>query len=127
MIHQLFVINKSGGLIYAFERARRSSTNDLMILTSTLHSIGAIFASISGDMARLDSTQVFVLKMHTITLYKTATGTSFMFVGREPACRWIKAVHRMYVDYVMRNPFYVLEMPIKSKCFRPETLLEEIL
>ncbi|KAL0265636.1 UNVERIFIED_CONTAM: hypothetical protein PYX00_011349 [Menopon gallinae] len=127
MILQLFVINKSGGLIYAFERARRSDVNDLMVLTSTMHSIGTIFSGICSDASMLDSTQVFVFRMHTITLYRAATGTSFMFVGREPACRWVKAVYRMYVDYVMRDPFYVLEMPIKSRGFRPETLLEEIL
>lgn len=127
MIMQLFVINKSGGMIYAFERSKTIHINGLMVLTSTLHSVSTMFDSINNETLRLDSTQVFYFKKHIITYYRTATGTSFVFVGREPAHKWIKDVYRMYVDYVSKDPFYIAEMPIKSGNFKPELLLEEIL
>lgn len=127
MILQFFVINKSGGLIYAFERSRTTSVNRLMVLTSTLHSISAILGSIEKEPHRLDATHVFHFGMHIITLHRTVTGTSFMFVGRETAHKWIAPVLRAYVNHVMKDPFYIPEMPINSRNFRPEALLEEIL
>lgn len=127
MILQLFVINKSGGLIYAFERSKGTPINGLMVLTSSLHSISTMFATINDKSQRLDPTHVFHFRRHIITHYKTVSGTSFVFVGREPAHKWIKVVYKMYVDYVAKDPFYIPEMPIKSKSFKPEILLEEIL
>lgn len=126
MIYQFFIVNKSGGLIYNFERYEKTPINELMVLTSSLYSISTMLNTIACDVTKLDFTQIFRFKGKTITFYKIPSGASFIFVAKEPALKWIPGVLKMYSDFVMKDPFYGTEMPIRNPDFRPEILLEDI-
>ncbi|PPD84691.1 hypothetical protein GOBAR_DD18379 [Gossypium barbadense] len=58
------------------------------------------------------------LKSHPY--HKFSTGTKF-FVVCEPGTQHmealLKVVYELYADYVLKNPFYEMEMPIRFELF----------
>ncbi|KAH9672338.1 Trafficking protein particle complex subunit [Citrus sinensis] len=83
-IYSLYIINKSGGLI--FYKIRFRSTQ---ILPDMITNIAAL-------------------------------GTKF-FVVCEPGTQHmeslLKVIYELYTDYVLKNPFYEMEMPIRCELF----------
>lgn len=124
MTTQFYIVNKSGGLIYSLPSGL--TINSAMVLCSTLHSVNLILLKFA---AAQKSNSVVKLHMgrNIITLYKTATNTTFILVGTYSNLVTMRSLHRMYIDYVLKDPFYVLDMPIKSELFDPKSVLEEIL
>lgn len=56
-------------------------------------------------------------KLHS---YAAPTGTKFFLVassGQQNCDTLLKYVYEMYADYVMKNPFYEVEMPIHCSKF----------
>lgn len=52
--------------------------------------------------------------------YQTLTGTKFLLfceVGQPNAEGILRRCYECYADYVMKNPFYQLEMPIRVEAF----------
>ena len=118
---QLFVINRAGGLVYNQDlsaAAPRLNTNDWLRLGSTFHSLHAIAAQIapvvSSGIERLD-TDTFRLQC-----FQTRTGMKFVITaeaGTSDLEAVLHAVYEAYTDYVLKNPFYELEMPIRCELF----------
>ncbi|KAL2817431.1 Longin-like domain-containing protein [Aspergillus cavernicola] len=56
----------------------------------------------------------------TLTCFQTLTGTKFLLFT-DPQMANIegimKTVYELYADYVMKNPFYQLEMPVRCEAF----------
>lgn len=121
MINQFFIINKSGGMIYRYERQNQTDLNKLLILTSSLHSINHISAKV-GDQN--NAKQVIYLKKKIISIFKTITNTSFVFISDKEVDKTYKKIYEHYVDYVSKNPFYTPEMPINCEKFKPEIFLK---
>ena len=55
-----------------------------------------------------------------MTCFQTLTGTKFLLFT-EPAQpnvdSVIKRIYELYADFVMKNPFYTVEMPIRCQKF----------
>jgi len=55
--------------------------------------------------------------------FQTLTGTKF-FVTAEAGATGVEhvlqTVYRLYADYVLKNPFYEIEMPIRCQLFTQE-------
>eukprot|EP00245_Coleochaete_scutata_P005905 TRINITY_DN19896_c0_g2_i1.p1 TRINITY_DN19896_c0_g2~~TRINITY_DN19896_c0_g2_i1.p1 ORF type:complete len:143 (-),score=29.45 TRINITY_DN19896_c0_g2_i1:77-505(-) len=120
-IYNLFVINKSGGLIYYkdFNSVSKLDTNETLRLASVWHSLHAISSQLSPVAG---CTGIEVLEADTFNLhcFQTLTGTKF-FVATETTATGMDAllrtIYELYADFVLKNPFYEVEMPIRCELF----------
>nr|CAG4714178.1 unnamed protein product [Naegleria fowleri] len=110
----------------------KPSGNQYLTLASTFHGLHAISKELIPPHARTQPEEenggIEVLDADTFKIYcySTPTGTKFFYLfdakkfsndgvsTMEECCKW---VYQCYVDYVMKNPFYELEMPIKCSLF----------
>lgn len=116
-MYNFFIINKSGGLIYTLHRDEEP--NKHLILLSSLHTIYAFVTEIDF-LFTVEEIQplVIVLSKNTITLFRSITGYTFVFVDSKAHdhCRF-KDVYGCFIDYALKDPFYADEMPLNSKKF----------
>jgi len=55
-----------------------------------------------------------------LTCFQTLTGTKFLLFTDPPTTNIdviMRKVYELYADYVMKNPFYQLEMPVRCEAF----------
>jgi len=108
----------------------RMTTNEKMFLGSMFYPLYAIASQISPE---LHSSGIQVLEAETFKLHclQTLTGVKFIVIcdprlqGMETILR---KIYELYADYVLKNPFYSLEMPIRCDLFNDnlKLLLETI-
>ncbi|KAL9124707.1 MAG: hypothetical protein Q9217_005991 [Psora testacea] len=128
VVFSLIIINKAGGLVYNrdFNNAlNKISVNDLLVLAGTFHGVHAITKSLTPSVLGVPSkerTGIEVLESShfRLTCFQTFTGTKFLLFTEpyQPNVDTImKKVYELYADYVTKNPFYQLEMPIRCETF----------
>nr|GMD05754.1 trafficking protein particle complex subunit 4 [Ipomoea batatas]GMD07288.1 trafficking protein particle complex subunit 4 [Ipomoea batatas]GMD09343.1 trafficking protein particle complex subunit 4 [Ipomoea batatas]GMD10688.1 trafficking protein particle complex subunit 4 [Ipomoea batatas]GMD12056.1 trafficking protein particle complex subunit 4 [Ipomoea batatas] len=94
-------------------------TNDSLRLASLWHSMHAISQQLSPIMgcAGIELLQADTFDLHC---FQSLTGTKF-FVVCEPGTQHmeplLKYIYELYTDYVLKNPFYEMEMPIRCELF----------
>jgi len=134
MILSVYILNKAGGLIYQrdFQPAQRQSqeeepsfsveklsSNEYLVLAGTFHGIHAIASKIS-PVAGSSGIQTLEAETFRLQCFQTHTGTKFLVVT-DPAQRntagIMRRIYELYADYVMKNPFYQLEMPVRCEAF----------
>jgi len=108
----------------------RMTTNEKMFLGSMFYPLYAIASQISPEP---HSSGIQILEAETFKLYclQTLTGIKFIvisdpkFQGMEVVLR---KIHEIYSDFVLKNPFYSLEMPIRCELFNEnlKLLLETV-
>lgn len=124
----MIIINKAGGLIYNRDfnnSLQKISVNDLLVLAGTFHGVHAITKSLTPSPLGVPSNQrtgIEVLESAHFRLncFQTFTGTKFLLFTepQQPNVDTImRKVYELYADYVMKNPFYQLEMPIRCEAF----------
>jgi hypothetical protein len=106
MYYQLFIINRSGGLVYSKSLSPQSpnlSTNDCLRLGSTFHGLHAIATQIapvvSAGIDRLE-TDTFVLQC-----LQTLTGAKFVITaspGSNDLEGLLAGIYEIYTDYVLK-------------------------
>jgi hypothetical protein len=106
MYYQLFIINRSGGLIFSKSLSPQSpnlSTNDCLILGSTFHGLHSIATQIapviSAGIERLE-TDTFVLQC-----LQTLTGIKFVITaspGTTELDLLLQGIYEIYSDYVLK-------------------------
>ncbi|KAI4209852.1 MAG: hypothetical protein LQ351_007270 [Letrouitia transgressa] len=129
-IYALIIINKAGGLIYNRDFSsplNKLSSNDYLVLAGTFHGVHAITRSltpspISATVPRNHLTGLEVLESShfRLTCFQTPTGTKFLLFTEphQPNCDAIVGkCYEFFADYVTKNPFYSLEMPIRCEEF----------
>ncbi|QUC18273.1 uncharacterized protein UV8b_02514 [Ustilaginoidea virens] len=138
-VFALIIINKAGGLVYNktfYEGGlRKISTNDYLVLAGTFHGVHAIASRLNpvrptalapgtnGVVNRPEpSSGLEVLETENFRLqcFNTLTGTKFLLFTDSTQANvdvTIKRMYDLYSDYVMKNPFYALEMPIRCDIF----------
>ncbi|KAK0717045.1 Sybindin-like protein [Lasiosphaeria miniovina] len=140
-VFALIIINKAGGLIYnkTFYEAglNKISTNDYLVLAGTFHGVHAITsrlnpvknpanrasASAGGMLTRPDppsGLEVLESENFRLQCFTTLTGVKFLLftdTTQANVDQTIRRVYDMYSDYVMKNPFYQLEMPIRCDMY----------
>ncbi|KAG9257059.1 Sybindin-like protein [Emericellopsis atlantica] len=132
-VFALIVINKAGGLIYNknfHDGLNKISTNDYLVLAGTFHGVHAITARLTpirppAPPAGLRPEQVSGLEVletenFRMQCFNTLTGVKFLLFTDTTQTNvdvTIRKVYDLYADYVMKNPFYSLEMPIRCEMF----------
>jgi hypothetical protein len=133
VVFALLIVNKAGGLVYNREfhtGLSKLSSNDLLILAGTFHGVHAITRSLIPSSLlpaapqnfpqRPTGLEVLESSHFRLTCFQTLTGTKFLLFT-EPAQpnvdSVIKRVYELYADFVMKNPFYTVEMPIRCQKF----------
>ena len=122
MIHALYIINRNGGLIYHQQYSQtlaQLTTNDALILAGTLHGVHAISSQISpsGIAGGLESLSTEHFDLH---IHQTLTGVKFVVLTdrrHRDVHVTLRTVYDLYADYVMKNPFYQTDMPIRCHLF----------
>ncbi|KAI9187854.1 hypothetical protein H9P43_002245 [Blastocladiella emersonii ATCC 22665] len=118
----LWIINKAGGLIFQRdfgESLARLSTNDYLVLAGTFHSVHAIASRIS-PVPGSSGIETLETDTFTLTCHQTPTGIKFLVVtspGHANIAGLVRQVYDLYADYVMKNPFYTPEMPVRCEQF----------
>lgn len=120
------------------------STNDYLVLAGTFHGVHAITTRLNplknvpaadripasttlaggpGMLTRPEpSSGLEVLESENFRLqcFNTMTGTKFLLFTDTTQANvdvTIRRIYEMYADYVMKNPFYQLEMPVRCDMF----------
>jgi trafficking protein particle complex subunit 4 len=140
VVYALLVINKAGGLIYNREfhpGLSKLSSNDLLILAGTFHGVHAITKSLcpvpplpsSSNSLKADPTtfpvratglQVLESANFRLQCHQTPTGIKFLLFTepQQPNIEMLmRRIYELYADFVMKNPFYTVEMPIRCEKF----------
>ena len=135
MLHQLWILNRHGTLIYQREFLKRGtrplSSNDQIRLASTLHGLCRIAAEVSP--IEIPRNTLDVLKARGINRLDTDTFTMFVLEsksgvrvvlisdpGMSPgrAELFLGTVYELFGDYVLKDPFYEsIDMPVRCKLF----------
>ena len=125
----LWIINKAGGLIYQAEYFQypkdvNLSSNDYLVLAGTLHGIHAIASRITTAPGK-ESQGLEVLEADNllIRVKMTATGTKLVLLAdatHPNSSDVLQRAYELYAEHVMKNPFYIAEMPIRIDAFDRE-------
>ena len=126
VVHYLIIINKAGGLVYNRDFSSslaKVSVNDMLVLAGTFHGVHAITKSLTPSHLNIPSrerTGIEVLEagLFRLTCFQTVSGTKFLLFTepQQPNVDTImRKVYELYADYVTKNPFYQLEMPIRCQ------------
>ncbi|GAB7356205.1 hypothetical protein MBLNU459_g6786t1 [Dothideomycetes sp. NU459] len=133
VVFALLIINKAGGLVFNRTFApglQKLGSNDYLILAGTFHGIHAISRSLSpvppqsaspGSRApSATGIQSLETSHFRLTCFQTPTGTKFLLITspEQPNTETVaRRCYELYAEYVMGNPFYSLEMPIRVEKF----------
>ncbi|KAF2729678.1 Sybindin-like protein [Polyplosphaeria fusca] len=141
VVFALFVISKAGGLIYNREFHSgliKLSSNDLLMLAGSFHGMHAITkqlcptpptsANTSGNtvlapspfVSRPTGIEVLETSHFRVQCFQTQTGTKFLLFTepQQPNIdSMMRKIYELYADFVMKNPFYTVEMPIRCEKF----------
>eukprot|EP01095_Lingulamoeba_sp_RSL-Kostka_P010136 TRINITY_DN3591_c0_g1_i1.p1 TRINITY_DN3591_c0_g1~~TRINITY_DN3591_c0_g1_i1.p1 ORF type:complete len:146 (+),score=31.97 TRINITY_DN3591_c0_g1_i1:86-523(+) len=126
VVYSVYILNKFGSLLYQqdFDKTSQSnnlSNNDHLRLGSTFHGLHTITREfsplefvVSGGIQYLE-TDTFVLEC-----FETPTGIKFFLIGDKQQSGYgkiLNLIYELYSDYVMKNPFYQQDQPIRCELF----------
>lgn len=133
VVFALIVINKAGGLVYNknfHDGLNQISTNDYLVLAGTFHGVHAITTKLNPLKPRPREPgvrpeppaglEVLESENFRMQCFNTLTGTKFLLFTDTTQTNLdvtMRRVYDLYADYVMKNPFYSLEMPIRCEIF----------
>ncbi|KAJ3097485.1 hypothetical protein HDU97_004852 [Phlyctochytrium planicorne] len=122
MLHSFYIINKAGGLIYQKDYTdgiAKLTSNEYLVLAGTVHSIHVITSKIA-PVAGSSGFEVLESDLFKMFCVQTITGIKFLLVtdpGQPNVDAYMRRIQDIYADYVMKNPFYTPEMPIRAELF----------
>ncbi|CEM17410.1 unnamed protein product [Vitrella brassicaformis CCMP3155] len=132
-MYTLYINNRHGSLVYQkdFLSDVKLTANDRIRLASTFHGLSAIAAQISPvntskrlPFGFLQTTGISLIEAEgfRIQCFETLTGLKFFAVASStfPAVildSFLKQVYEVYTDYVLKNPFHDIDMPIRCELF----------
>eukprot|EP01064_Diplonema_japonicum_P022524 TRINITY_DN32460_c0_g1_i1.p1 TRINITY_DN32460_c0_g1~~TRINITY_DN32460_c0_g1_i1.p1 ORF type:complete len:159 (+),score=11.56 TRINITY_DN32460_c0_g1_i1:35-478(+) len=135
-IFSLWIINKSGGLVYNkdFVGKAQLEVNALLKISGMFHGMHAIskeFApQIPGECGGIEVIEADGFKFFC---FESATGIKFLCSTESSfhnATAFLEAVYVRYTDYVLKNPFYEVDQfgigqPIRVERF--DLILESLI
>jgi hypothetical protein len=122
MITGVLIINKAGGLIFHVEYGSKLtglSTNEYLVFASTFHSFHAISAQVSPEL-NSQGIEVLETELFKLQCLQSVTGLKFVVLADPIHMNldaFLKRLYELYSDYVLKNPFYTSEMPIRCNLF----------
>lgn len=143
----IYIISSNGSLIFDYHsQPSNLNTDKNIVLASLFYACYANSEQIGLGLSNHDSLAQIPLSTGIKTLeaenfrldcYETLTKVKFVVIsdlslGGSPATAnkqdLLKRIYELYADYVMKNPFYTLNMPINSdNCSLFKTNLEQSL
>ncbi|KAF2636713.1 Sybindin-like protein [Massarina eburnea CBS 473.64] len=138
VVFALFIISKSGGLIYNREfhtGLNKLSSNDLLMVAGSFHGMHEITKQLCPNpppptipsntaptpfAARATGLEVLETSQFRMQCFQTLTGVKFLLFTepQQPNIDTIlKKIYELYADFVMKNPFYTVEMPVRCEKF----------
>eukprot|EP00542_Grammatophora_oceanica_P018937 CAMPEP_0194049322 /NCGR_PEP_ID=MMETSP0009_2-20130614/30359_1 /TAXON_ID=210454 /ORGANISM="Grammatophora oceanica, Strain CCMP 410" /LENGTH=152 /DNA_ID=CAMNT_0038695447 /DNA_START=31 /DNA_END=489 /DNA_ORIENTATION=+ len=138
----LFIINKSGGLIYnrpLGPKAPQIGTNEFLRMGSTFHSLHAIAAEAcplrlpgnKNEYGADDGIEEIQAGGLILKCFQTRTGVKFVITaepGTPDISYVLKEIYVLYAECTLKDPFVELEMPIRSPLFTSavDSLVERV-
>ena len=101
----------------------RLTTNEKIIMASMFHSMYAIASLQVIPRTSLPCTGIDFMETNNFRLncFHTSTGTKFILIGdcRDKSNKdsLLRKIYELYSDYVLKNPFYQMDMPIRCELF----------
>lgn len=135
VVFALFIINKAGGLIYNrnfAEGLSNLSSNEYLVLAGTFHSVHALTTRLCpttpqppppGERPSPPSgIEVLETENFRLQCFETLTGTKFLLFtdpmqNQIAVDGIIRKIYELYADYVMKNPFYTVDNPVRCEQF----------
>ncbi|KAM0322842.1 hypothetical protein ACHAQA_009183 [Verticillium albo-atrum] len=140
-VFAVIIINKAGGLVFnrTFHEGglNQLTTNDYLVLAGTFHGVHAITARLDPIKTQPNRTsavpgsipsrpeppsglEVMETENFRLQCFNTLTGTKFLLFTDTTQVNvdvTMRKIYDLYSDYVMKNPFYQLEMPVRCEIF----------
>ncbi|KAJ8100416.1 Sybindin-like protein [Lipomyces tetrasporus] len=122
VVYSLYILNKAAGLIYQRdfnESLKRLSSNDYLVLSGTFHAVYAIASQIS-PVPSSSGIEVLETEKFRLQCFQTLTGTKFLLISeprQQNTDAILRRIYELYSDYVIKNPFYQIEMPVRCELF----------
>lgn len=108
----------------------KMTTNEKIFLASMFYPLFAIASQLSPEpkCSGIEILEADTFKLHC---FQTLTGVKFMIVTETIQTgveQLLKKIYELYSDFVLKNPFYSLEMPIRCELFDTnlQLLLEQV-
>eukprot|EP00667_Euglena_gracilis_P026075 EG_transcript_31085 len=120
--YELWMLNKTGGLIFNKEFAPglpKFSTNARLKLSSAFHAQHAIAQQLSpvpgsGGIDYIEADFFKAFAFETPTAIKFVVLTDPLTHNNDGKVdRLFRDIYELYADYVLKNPFYEIEQPIR--------------
>eukprot|EP00993_Chasmostoma_nieuportense_P005670 NODE_6293_length_552_cov_13.303529_g6128_i0.p1 GENE.NODE_6293_length_552_cov_13.303529_g6128_i0~~NODE_6293_length_552_cov_13.303529_g6128_i0.p1 ORF type:complete len:164 (-),score=62.00 NODE_6293_length_552_cov_13.303529_g6128_i0:59-523(-) len=123
VVFALWIINKTGGLIFEKEfatgRLPTLSTNAFLKLASVFHAQNAIAQQLAPVCVNeCSGIQCLEADGFKLFCHETVTALKFVLIT-DPSCTsaqidpLLQSIYELYADYVLKNPFYEVEQPIR--------------
>ncbi|KAI9759172.1 MAG: hypothetical protein M4579_002545 [Chaenotheca gracillima] len=135
VVFALIIINRAGGLVYQrdfHEGLNKLSINDYLVLAAQrmatdespgnnrVHAITQRLTPHAITSGPATGVEVLESENFRLQCFQTLTGTKFLLFTEphQPNVDVImRRVYELYADYVMKNPFYQIDMPVKCEAF----------
>ncbi|GMG20520.1 unnamed protein product [Ambrosiozyma monospora] len=143
-IYSVYMISKSGSLLYEKDfkvegsPITKQNSNDYLVIAGTLHGVHAISSKITppesvkpNNTSKYNSNKLGLrcisTELFNIHVNQTVTGLKIILftspdVTSPKAYPLYQRVYEYYCDYVLKNPFYNLDMPIRARLFDDKVL-----
>ena len=101
----------------------RLTTNEKIIMASMFHSMYAIASLQIVPKTSQPCTGIDFMETNNFRLncFHTSTGVKFILIGdcRDKSNKdaLLRKIYELYSDYVLKNPFYQMDMPIRCELF----------
>ena len=135
VVHLLWIVNKSGQLIYNHTFTSKDKLGDIGLsgdrqvtvasVLYGLHGMSRQIAPVPADVMDCDGMSLVEGTDHNLHIFETVTGVKFVLLSDTDlsSCDAILSeVYQLYVDFVLKNPFYTLDnsgigQPIRFPAF----------
>eukprot|EP01063_Lacrimia_lanifica_P000997 TRINITY_DN10479_c0_g3_i1.p2 TRINITY_DN10479_c0_g3~~TRINITY_DN10479_c0_g3_i1.p2 ORF type:complete len:154 (+),score=59.24 TRINITY_DN10479_c0_g3_i1:107-568(+) len=136
MIYSLWIINKSGGLVYSkdFRATKALEVNMLLKIAGMFHAMHAISKQFAPQSTADECSGIETIEADgfRFSCFESASGVKFCCSTAPEltnASAFLEAVYVVYADYVLKNPFYDVDQfgvgqPIRVERF--DRKLEEL-
>eukprot|EP00043_Microstomoeca_roanoka_P007065 m.68305 g.68305 ORF g.68305 m.68305 type:complete len:137 (+) comp13678_c0_seq1:132-542(+) len=121
MIYSVYVINKAGSLLFSGDYARTKpiDANTRLRLAGLLHGLSTFAGKLSPaeDQSGIQEIEGDGFRLER---FQPITGMQFVVVcdTRQPSLNtFLRKCHKLYSDFVLKNPFYSIDMPIRCELF----------
>eukprot|EP00736_Rhodelphis_marinus_P014511 Rmarinus@m.18034 len=123
--YSLYIISRTGGLIShtVFSPIPIADSNLHMTLASSFHAMQGIAKQLSPVPSK-GSYSLKNVSSDTFTLQarQCATGVKFLLLADPQTTQHqmegvLDSIYELYADYVMKNPFYEVDQPIRCQLF----------